>query len=114
MNEVPRRQLIPGARSINAILNFPAYGMAIGRAELRGSAFAPKHPEGDSMLANCFQGTRISTRTRRCAAHACAVLSLSLGAIAANFAHAQTAWVGDTSQDWNNAANWASDPNAPT
>lgn len=27
---------------------------------------------------------------------------------------AQATWVGDTSQDWNTAANWSSDPNNPT
>ena len=29
-------------------------------------------------------------------------------------AHAQTTWVGDSSQDWNTAANWSSDPANPT
>src|SRR5688500_5767726 len=29
-------------------------------------------------------------------------------------AMAQSTWVGDTSTDWNNAANWSSDPAAPT
>jgi autotransporter-associated beta strand protein len=29
-------------------------------------------------------------------------------------AHAQTTWVGDTSQDWSDATNWSSDPAAPT
>jgi autotransporter-associated beta strand protein len=28
--------------------------------------------------------------------------------------HAQATWVGDTSQDWNTAANWSSDPANPT
>lgn len=28
--------------------------------------------------------------------------------------HAQSTWVGDTSNDWNNAANWSSDPAAPS
>ena len=33
---------------------------------------------------------------------------------AAGSAHAQATWVGDTSADWNNAANWSTDPANPT
>jgi len=37
-----------------------------------------------------------------------------MGLVLTEFAHAQTTWVGDTSQDWNVAANWSSDPADPT
>jgi fibronectin-binding autotransporter adhesin len=40
-------------------------------------------------------------------------LALSLAALP-SISRAQTTWVGDTSQDWNNAANWSSDPANPT
>lgn len=40
-------------------------------------------------------------------------LALSLAAIPAA-SRADATWVGDTSQDWNNAANWSSDPANPT
>jgi autotransporter-associated beta strand protein len=42
---------------------------------------------------------------------ACALVALT--GLAAT-AHAQATWVGDTSQDWNAAANWSSDPANPT
>ena len=38
-------------------------------------------------------------------------LALSLAAVP-SLSRAQATWVGDTSQDWNNAANWSSDPAA--
>jgi autotransporter-associated beta strand protein len=44
--------------------------------------------------------------------HRSVVLSaalLTVGLLLANRAQAQTSWVGDTSQDWNNALNWAGD-----
>jgi autotransporter-associated beta strand protein len=40
-------------------------------------------------------------------------LVLSLAALP-SVSRAQATWVGDTSQDWNNAANWSSDPANPT
>lgn len=41
------------------------------------------------------------------------VLALGLAALPSR-SDAQSTWVGDTSQDWNNAANWSSDPANPT
>lgn len=40
-------------------------------------------------------------------------LALSLAALPST-SRADATWVGDTSQDWNNAANWSSDPANPT
>ena len=40
-------------------------------------------------------------------------LALTLAALP-SISRAQATWVGDTSQDWNNAANWSSDPANPT
>lgn len=40
-------------------------------------------------------------------------LALSLAALP-SLSRAQATWVGDTSQDWNTAANWSSDPANPT
>lgn len=45
------------------------------------------------------------------------VVTLTFGlALASSMqsAHAQATWVGDTSQDWNTAGNWSSDPANPT
>ncbi len=44
-----------------------------------------------------------------------AFLGLACGVtLLPNIARADATWVGDTSQDWNNAANWSSDPANPT
>jgi autotransporter-associated beta strand protein len=40
-------------------------------------------------------------------------LAFAVSSLAVSSVHAAT-WVGDTSQDWNTAANWDSDPNPPT
>ncbi len=41
-------------------------------------------------------------------------LMTAIAALGASSAFAQATWVGDTSQDWNDATNWSSDPAAPT
>lgn len=41
-------------------------------------------------------------------------IALSLAALSFHSAYADATWVGDASQDWNDAANWSSDPAAPT
>jgi autotransporter-associated beta strand protein len=41
-------------------------------------------------------------------------LFLGVSALSAASLHAQATWVGDTSNDWNNAANWSSDPATPS
>ena len=49
------------------------------------------------------------TKTAKLAGALLALLTAGTSAV-----HAQATWVGDTSQDWNNAANWSSDPANPT
>ncbi|BCU79355.1 autotransporter-associated beta strand repeat-containing protein [Luteolibacter sp. LG18] len=41
-------------------------------------------------------------------------IALSVAGLSTQSARADATWVGDTSQDWNNAANWSSDPANPT
>lgn len=43
-----------------------------------------------------------------------APVALTLSMALSQTAQAQATWVGDSSQDWNTAANWSSDPNNPT
>lgn len=59
------------------------------------------------------QTTARRSLTSRRTATARLATALALAGLATT-AHAQATWVGDTSQDWNNAANWSSDPNNPT
>lgn len=64
-----------------------------------------------SMLTPRTTARRSRSLLRTAATRLAAALAL---AGLASTAHAQATWVGDTSQDWNNAANWSSDPNPPT
>jgi fibronectin-binding autotransporter adhesin len=60
-------------------------------------------PNPTSMLKRIFEMKRLLASG----------LALSLAALP-SISRADATWVGDTSQDWNNAANWSSDPANPT
>jgi fibronectin-binding autotransporter adhesin len=60
-------------------------------------------PNQTSMLKRIFEMKRLLASG----------LALSLAALP-SISRADATWVGDTSQDWNNAANWSSDPANPT
>lgn len=69
------------------------------------SVYSPMNPCNRPPLA------RASSRSRTAKLTGALLALLTAGTSAAQ---AQATWVGDTSQDWNNAANWSSDPANPT
>src|SRR5688500_19325393 len=61
--------------------------------------------------------SRVTRSTSKSRAATRLALGLAMGMVVAELspvAKGQATWVGDTSQDWNDATNWSSDPANPT